>query len=387
MVDNVKYRRIYAAPRTSFFLFGPRGVGKSTWASAEFPGSRRFDLLDEALYQSYLVDPGLFGSELRTISTRSWVVVDEIQRLPGLLNEVHRFIEERRLRFVLLGSSARKLKTAGTNLLAGRALKRHMYPFTPEELGRDFSIDAALTYGTLPLIQQSEAKKDALRAYVELYLKEEIRAEAIVRNLSGFARFLPIAALFHGQVINVASLARDAGVARTTVSDYLDILEDTLLAYRLPAFESRLRVRERKHPKLYWIDPGIVRAVKRQLGPVAIEEKGPLLEGWVATILRTYAETMELFDEMFYWAPVEARATEVDFLLKRERAFAAVETKSAPKVSPQAFSGLRAISDLPGLERRILVYLGERELRTDDGIEVWPVRKLTTALAEGTLWP
>jgi len=381
------YHRIYEPPRQSFFLFGPRGVGKSTWAKQQFPQALRIDLLDEALYQSYLVDPELFASEIRTVSPREWVIVDEIQRIPSLLNQVHRFIEDKRLRFVLLGSSARKLKSSGTNLLAGRALKRIMYPLLPEELGSDFSLEEVLAFGSLPVITQAESKPEALRAYVELYMKEEIRAEAMVRNLAGFARFLPIAALFHAQVINTATLARDAGVARTTVNGYIEILEDTLLTYRLPAFEGRLRVRERKHPKLYWIDPGLVRAIKKQTGRVAIEERGALLEGWVATLLRAYGEIHGMFDAMYYWAPAESRQTKVDFVLNRGSDFIAIEVKSGTKVSNQALSGLRAVKDLPRMVRRILLYGGRRELKSEDGVEICPVDHFLEALASDRLWP
>ena len=161
-------------------------------------------------------------------------MVDEVQRLPALLNEVHRLIETRRLRFALLGSSARKLKVAGTNLLAGRALTRTMFPLTAAELGADFDLERILRFGSVPLVWASEVPREVLAAYAQLYLREEIRAEALVRNLPGFVRFLPVAALFNGEVVNVAGIARDAGVARTTVQGYLDILEDTLLAYRLP---------------------------------------------------------------------------------------------------------------------------------------------------------
>ena len=266
MVVNKRYRRLTRPPRRSFFLLGVRGVGKSTWARQQFPDAPRIDLLDEGRYQDYLADPSLFGAELDTIPAGSWVVVDEIQRLPNLLNEVHRFIEDRGLKFALLGSSARKLKAAGVNLLAGRALNKTMHPLTPAELGGDFGLEVALDSGTIPLVWVAEERRAVLESYVQLYLREEIRAEALVRNLPGFARFLPIAALCHGEVVNVSGLARDCGVARTTVNGYLDILEDTLLAYRLPAFEAKLRVRERRHPKLYWVDPGLVRAVKKRRG-------------------------------------------------------------------------------------------------------------------------
>ena len=381
------FQRITVAPKGSFFLFGARGVGKSTWARETFEGAHRFDLLDEGLFQSFLAEPGLFGAELRTLEPDSWVVVDEVQRIPGLLNEVHRAIEELGLRFALLGSSARKLKTAGTNLLAGRALWRTMYPFVPQELGSAFDLESTLQTGSIPLVVAAEDRAATLAAYVQLYLREEIRGEALVRNLPGFVRFLPIAALAHGQVVNVSSIARDAGTARSTVQGYLEILEDTLLAWRLGAFESRLRVRERKHPKLYWIDPGLVRAVKKQAGAVSPEEAGPLFEGWIHTLLRAYGEAGSLFDEIAYWAPAEAQSVEVDFLLQRGGEHLALEVKAGTRFVPAWLSGLKAIGDLPRLARRILVYTGPRELRTPEGIEVWPLAKLLTALAEGTLWP
>lgn len=374
-------------PDTSFFLFGVRGVGKSTWARERLPEAHRIDLLDEGLYQSLLGEPALFGHELRSLEPERWVVLDEVQRLPNLLNEVHRFIEDRGLRFALLGSSARKLKTAGTNLLAGRALWRTMFPLVPEELGGEFDLARALRHGTIPLIWTAAEPERTLESYVQLYLREEVKAEALVRNLPGFVRFLPIAGLAHAQVVNVSAIARDSGVARTTVDGYLEILEDTLLAYRLPAFEARLRVRERKHPKLYWVDPGLVRAVKKHLGPVAEEERAALFEGWVLTLLRAYAEERDLYEEIFYWAPAQARGVEVDFLLRRGRELLAIEVKSGSRFTPSLLTGLRAIGELEGLVRSLLVYGGDRRLRTPDGIEVWPVRDLLEALAVGELWP
>ena len=380
------YDRLLEPPGQSFFLFGMRGVGKSTWARATFPDAVRVDLLDERLYQDLLADPSLFAQSVGHLPPAAWVVVDEVQRLPALLNEVHRLIETRRLRFALLGSSARKLKAAGTNLLAGRALKKTMFPLTAAELGAAFDLERVLRYGSVPLVWTSDAPRGVLEAYVQLYLREEIRAEALVRNLPGFVRFLPVAALFNGQVVNVASIARDAGVARTTVQGYLEILEDTLLVHRLPAYEARVRVRERKLPKLYWVDPGVVRAVKRQLGAVTAEERGPLLESWVVTTLRAHAGVRELYDELWYWAPHQT-ATEVDLLLQRGRELLAVEVKAASRYHTGLLKGLRALDALPRLARRLLVYTGARSFRSTDGIEVWPARRFAAAAATGALWP
>ncbi len=380
------YTRLVRVPEQSFFLLGMRGVGKSTWVRQVLPDAVRFDLLDEALFTDLLADPSLFRQMLSEAGSGQWVVVDEVQRIPSLLNEVHRLIEERDVRFALLGSSARKLKTAGTNLLAGRALRKAMHPLTPTELGADFNLDDALRYGTIPLIWTASNRREVLESYTKLYLREEIRAEALVRNLSGFVRFLPVAGLMHGQTLNAASVARDTGLARTTVNGYLEILEDTLLTVQLAAFEARLRVRERRRPKLYWADPGLVRAVKRQFGPVADEERGALLEGWVLSLLRAHNEHQRIYDDIGYWAATES-AAEVDFLLTRDREHLAVEVKATERYNTAMLKGLRAMAELEGLARRILVYRGRRSFRAEDGIDVWAVDTFHQALGDDRLWP
>ncbi len=291
------------------------------------------------------------------------------------------------MRFVLCGSSARKLNRAGVNLLAGRALKRAMHPFVPEELGDRFVLDDALQHGLLPLVWDSEDRSDTLAAYTQMYLREEIQAEALVRNLSGFARFLPVAALFHGQTLNANNIAREAQVSRPTVTSYLEILEETLLCFRLPAFEAKLRVRERKLPKWYWFDPGIVRAMKRQIGPPSPEERGTLFEGLVAQLIRSYTDYRDLCDACYYWATAAQNRTEVDFLLKREGAFVAIEVKTGTTFSNTWCAGLRAVADLDGLCRRIIVYPDGPELRTEDGIEVLPFLVFSNLLANDDLWP
>jgi uncharacterized protein len=377
--------RLLTPPKQSFFLMGPRGSGKSTWLRSIFPDAHVIDLLSEEKYQLLLANPGLFAGEVRALKSGRWVVVDEIQRLPSLLNEVHRFMEEKRLRFVLCGSSARKLKRAGVNLLAGRALRRSMHPFLPEELGDRFELESALKYGLLPIVWDSDAKADTLAAYTQFYLKEEIQAEALVRSLPGFARFLPVAALFHGQTINVSTIARDAGVARTTVAGYLDILEETLLCFRLPAYEAKLRVRERKHPKWYWCDSGLVRAMKRSFGPIVPEERGALFEGLVAQVVRAYRDYRGICEDMYYWAPSSGLTTEVDFLLRRGEHFVAIEAKAGSRFTESWCQGLRAAAELKGLRRRLIVYPRGPVLRTQDGIEVMPFHYFADQIASGGL--
>jgi len=312
--------------------------------------------------------------------------VDEIQRLPNLLNEVHRFMEEKKLQFILTGSSARKLKKTGVNLLGGRALFKRMYPFFPGELGSDFDLEKVLNFGSIPLVWDAPNKKETLKAYIELYLKEEIKAGALVRNLPGFVRFLPIAALLHGQTLNISSAARNAGIARTSLDGYIEILEDTLMAFRLPAFESKLRLRERKHPKLYWIDPGLVRAVNNRFGNVYPEERGALFEGFVATLLKAYKDYYDLFDEFSYWSPASSHMTEVDFLLKRENRYIAIKVKTSQRIHKDHLKGLRAISELKGLKRKIIIYLGERKMQTEDQIDIWPFDFFIKVLDNRELW-
>jgi predicted AAA+ superfamily ATPase len=299
---------------------------------------------------------------------------------------VHRFIEEKRLHFVLCASSAHKLKRAGVNLLAGRALHRSMHPFVPEELGVQFDLEEALQFGLLPIVWDSTAKDETLSAYAQLYLKEEIQAEALVRNLPGFARFLPLAALFHGRTVNVSNIAREAGVARTTAAGYLDILEETLLCFRLPAYEARLRVRERKLPKWYWCDPGVARVMKRTTAHPAPEERGALFEGMVAQLIRAYKDYRLICDDMYYWAPSGRSGIEVDFLLVRGANLIAVEAKSSATFRDAWCKGLRAVAQLKGLQRRIVVYPDGPVMKTQDGIDALPFRRFAEELASDALW-
>jgi predicted AAA+ superfamily ATPase len=378
--------RICNAPEHSFFLLGPRGTGKSTWLRATFPDAHVIDLLYEEIYQRLLANPGHFAAELRSVQDGRWVIVHEVQRLPNLLNEVHRFIEEKRLQFVLCGSSARRLKRTGVNLLAGRALHRSMHPFVPEEIGSRFNLEEALQFGLLPIVWDSTTKAETLSAYAQLYLKEEIQAEALVRNLPGFARFLPLAALFHGQMVNVSNMAREAGVARTTAAGYLDILEETLLCFRLPAYEARLRVRERKLPKWYWCDPGLARVMKRTTASPAPEERGALFEGLVAQLIRAYKDYRFICDDMYYWAPSGRSGIEVDFLLARGANLIAVEAKSGNAFRDDWCKGLRAVAQLEGLKRRIVVYPEGPVMKTRDGIDAMPFLRFAEELASDDLW-
>ncbi len=381
MDQRKKYRRLFKLPSSTFFLLGLRGVGKSTLVAELLPKAKTISLLKESVYQLYLAKPDAFLEDLSGVQPGQWVIVDEIQRLPSLLNGVHELIEERQIKFALLGSSARKLRRGGVNLLGGRALPKHLHPVLPEELGDDFDLKRVLRWGSIPLVWMSGEAQEQLVAYLQLYLKEEIQAEAIVRNLPGFARFLPIAALFHGQVINVESLGRDAGVARSTVEGYLQILEDTLIAFQIPAYEKKLRVRQRQHPKLYWADSGLVRVAKDQLGEVSAEEKGALFEGFVAQILKAHRELGFLqCSQISYWSAGK-NSVEVDFVIERGTESIGIEVKASSNTpAPDWFAGLVAMREMGVLRRSIVVYLGNRRFRHATGVEVMPLQDFLGAL-------
>jgi predicted AAA+ superfamily ATPase len=262
-----------------------------------------------------------------------------------------------------------------------------MHPFTPEELGSGFSLDDALTHGLLPIVWDSDDRDETLAAYARMYLKEEIQAESLVRNLPGFARFLPLAALFHGQALNVANIAREAGVARTTVCGHLEILEETLLCFRVAGYEAKIRVRERTHPKWYWCDPGIVRAMKRTSGLLVPEERGALFEGLVAQLIRTYRDYAKLCDDFNYWSPPGGGGMEVDFVLRRGDELLAIEVKSGKSFEERWCRGLRALGEIGKVRRRIVVYPEGPVLRTKDKIDILPFVTFSGLVAAGEIWP
>lgn len=294
-------------PARSFLLLGPRGTGKTTWLRQRLPQARRYNLLLDRELLRLMREPGLFGREVAALPARSWIVVDEVQKLPSLLNEVHDLLASapRRWRFALTGSSARRLRRDDVNLLAGRVISRRMFPLTLAELGSEPPLDDLLRFGGLPLVRMersSASRIDLLEAYVETYLAQEIRAEALVRRLDAFTRFLEVAALANAQVTNVAGLARDAAISRPTVQGYFDVLVDTLVGAWLPAWRPRAKVKETAHPKWYWFDCGVVRALARRLRePLEAAERGVLLETLVFQELRAQMAYSGCGGELSYY--------------------------------------------------------------------------------------
>jgi predicted AAA+ superfamily ATPase len=336
--------------RQSCLLLGPRQTGKSTLVRSLLPsGAWTVDLLEHDTALRYAKDPSLFRREAehKIDSGARTIFVDEVQKVPALLDEVHSLIERRKARFILTGSSARKLKRGGANLLAGRAAVRRLHPLTLREMGDGFDLDRALRYGTLPAVftGTDEDARELLRAYSEGYLREEIQAESVVRNLGGFARFLDVAAGQSGAILNFSAVGRDAMLATRTVQEYFQILEDTLLGFRLEAWRKSPRGRMVAHPRFYLFDPGVTNALNRRLtAPLDPSAFGRLFEQWV--ILECLRQIDYLGDEarLFYWRT--NTGAEVDLLLEKHgKLRLAVEIKSRKTISGADITGLRSFAE------------------------------------------
>ncbi len=378
--------RFFDLPDSSCFLFGPRGTGKSTWLRTRLPDALYIDLLAPDVLRAYEARPERLIEVVRAQPAPRPVVVDEVQKVPDLLPAVHLLIEEEpRRRFVLTGSSARKLRRAGVNLLAGRAVRRTLHPFMAAELGARFRLPDALQLGLLPLVVAAAEPRDVLASYVGLYLREEVQAEGLTRSLGGFSRFLEAAAFSHAGVLNISNVARDCGVGRKTVEGYLGILDDLLLAFRLPVFERRAGRATAAHPKFFLFDAGVFRSL-RPAGPLdrPTEIEGAALEGLVVQHVRAWAAYGGDRVQLHYW---RTRAgNEVDLVAYGEDVFAAIEVKNTATVRPADLSGLRAFTaDYPEA-RAILLYRG-REPLCIDRVAVWPCEDFLRALRPGAALP
>ena len=263
---NNYIQRLLTRPERSFFLFGPRGTGKSNMLRHVLPEVLHLDLLNASLYLELSRDPHRLKAIIGDRPKGAWIVLDEIQKVPALLDEVHRLMESRRWRFAFCDSSARKLRRGGANLLAGRAITLNIEGFSAGELGKEFNLSHVLDWGMLPFVQEDpEAAIEILAAYMNTCLKEEVREEGLVRRVPPLVRFLGLAGQLNGQVVNMQNIAREAAVSRSTVDTYFSILQDTLLGHFLPAWRPGLKVREATHPKFYWFDPRVARAWEKPL--------------------------------------------------------------------------------------------------------------------------
>lgn len=374
------YPRLIRPPKTkSFFLFGPRGTGKTTWVKSNFPQAIYLDLLEAEIFNDFLANPQRLENFIPK-DFKDWVIIDEVQRIPELLNEVHRLMEKYRYKFILTGSSGRKLRRKGPNLLAGRALTYSLHPLTVKELGEDFSLSHSLKYGHLPCAYTESDSKGYLESYVKTYLEEEVRQEGLARNLAVFSRFLEAASFSQGSVLNISSVARDGAIERKVVENYFTILEDLLIAYRLPVFRKKAKRRLVAHPKFYFFDVGVYRTL-RPMGPLDMPEEveGAALETLFFQELKAINEALNLGYTISYWRTSNHR--EVDFVLYGNRGIRVFEVKRTGKISRPMLSALKSFLKDYAMAKAYLVYGGERRLRQDD-IQIVPIQDILKELPE-----
>ncbi len=380
------FTRRLVLPDHSFFLFGPRGTGKTTWLKQTLPGALWFDLLRTQTILALSRQPESFRQQVEAYPPGAWVVVDEVQRLPHLLHEVHALIADhgKAYRFALSGSSARKLKRLDIDLLAGRPINRLCFPLTAAELGHEYDLNQVLRLGLLPQIQtESVHAVEALEAYVSNYIREEILQEALVRNLASFARFLEVAAVMNGQIVNVAGIARDAAVARPTVQDYFQTLVDTLIGFWLPAWRRHAKVKEAASPKFYLFDAGVARALAGRLRePLEGIERGFLLETWVLHELRAAIAFQDLGGQLHYWRTPSG--TEVDFIWTRAQRAVGIEVKAATTWRSEYGAALKMLIRDGLLTAGFGVYTGSIELK-DGPIRIWPLKSFLKELTSGNV--
>lgn len=373
--------RFFKAPPSSFFLFGPRGTGKSTLLKADFPDALFVDLLDPDTYRTYVSRPEQLRALVDGNPKVSRFVIDEIQKAPALLDVVHQLIEEksrRPVQFILTGSSSRKLRRSGVNLLAGRVLLKALHPFLAAELGSRFSLEQSLRMGLLPLVLAAKEPEETLKSYVSLYLREEVQAEGLVRNIGSFGRFLEAMSFSHASLLNTSEVARECQVGRKAVEGFIEILEDLLLGFRLKVFTRKAKRHLIQHPKFYYMDAGIFRSL-RPKGPLDVPEEisGASMEGLVAQQLRAWIAYGRKDRELFFWRTKSG--VEVDFIVYGQDAFLAIEVKSSRRVFPKDVRPLKAfLEDYPQASACLLY--GGRERLLVDGIPCLPCANFLTRL-------
>lgn len=347
-------RTIDLPKKKSFFLFGPRQVGKSTILKNWFNSANTFfyNLLDSDLYFQMVATPSLLSEELKKLDKKfTHIVIDEIQRVPDLLNEVHQNIEENKNRvFILSGSSARKLKRSGANMLGGRALTYELFPFTHKELKEQFSLDRVLRFGTLPSVYLDEDQyaKETLKSYVRTYLEQEIKAEAQVRNLRAFVKFLDLAGSENGQITNYSNIANDTQCDYKTVQEYYQILEDTLIGFNLHPYSGSFRKQIRKHPKFYFFDTGVQRAISKKLDSELIpktRDYGATFEHFfILEMIRIASYTRKDFSFSYYQTKSGA---EVDLIVEKyDGKCFAIEIKASDRVEVKKLTGLKSFQEV-----------------------------------------
>lgn len=354
------FNRILKLPlegKKSIFLFGPRGTGKTSWIKEHLKDFLYLDLLDFTLYSSLSANPNRLEN-LIPPTYEGWIVIDEVQRIPELLNEVHRLIESKKYRFLLTGSSARSLKRKGINLLAGRALKYMMHPLIAQEIGPIFNFNHALQYGLLPTCVTESDPKKYLETYVQTYLREEVLQEGITRNIGSFTRFLEVASFSQANLLNFSEIARKLSMNRLSVANYFDILEDLLLATRISSFTQRAKRKIVAHQKFYFFDTGVYR-ILRPMGPLDSQQEldGAALETLFLQSLQAINDYFELGYKIHFWRT--SSGTEVDFILYGPRGLHAFEIKRSAQVTNKSLHGLREFSEDYPEAKLYLIFLGK----------------------------
>jgi len=375
---------LLSGSRRSILVLGPRQVGKSTLLSGLKP-DLTINLASPATFRDYVSQPQRLESELRAAGPGiRKVFIDEVQRVPALLDALQVILDEmpNRFRFLLTGSSARKLRRGDANLLPGRIHLHHLHPLLACELGSEFVLDRAMAHGTLPGIyaeKDRELRSRDLRAYVDVYLREEVQAEALVRNLGGYARLLDLSAASSGRIVNLNSLCRDAGVSYETARRYAQILEDTLIVFRIPGWSGSDRSSLVAHPKLFFFDTGVRNAVlRRPLDRPLDDERGLLLEHFVAQEL--FRRTGTIWPELSLFHYRTHHGAEVDLVAQVGRELWAIEVKASRSVASSSLSGLQSFSERADrVKRKIVLFLGPRRQKMGD-VEVLPVEEFLDEL-------
>lgn len=376
------FKRVLRLPlegNSSIFLFGPRGTGKTSYLKEYLKDFLYFDLLDFGVYGPLHADPSRLEN-LIDPNYQGWIVIDEVQRIPELLNEVHRLIEHKKFKFVLTGSSARSLRKAGTNLLAGRALTYKMYPLIIQELGDQFSLEHAIKYGLLPSVINHPDPKKYLESYVQTYIREEVVQEGLTRNIGDFIRFLEKASFSQAQVLNVSEISRELGINRLMVANYFDILDDLLLSGRITVFTQRAKRKVIAHHKFYFFDVGVYRTL-RPMGPLdSVEEaEGAALETLFLQSLNAVNDYYELGYKIHFWRTQAGE--EVDFIIYGPRGFHAFEMKRSATITSKSLKGLKAFGqDYPEAKLHI-IFLGKQK-EYHGNITVIPLEQALKELPE-----
>ena len=342
----------------SIWLLGPLGTGKTAWLKAHLPTALYLDLLDYNVYAPLAANPGRLEN-LIPPNFSEWIIIDEIQKIPALLNEVHRLIERKKLKFLLTGSSARSLRRQGVNLLAGRALRYYMHPLVIQEFPTEFKLANVLQFGLLPAVIKHPEPRKYLETYVQTYLREEVLQEGLTRSLGSFTRFLEVASFSQGQVLNVAEIARELALNRLTVANYFDILDDLLLSVRLSPFTQRAKRRMIAHQKFYFFDVGVYKTL-RPAGPLdtLAEGEGAGLETLFLQSLRAINDYYELGYQIYFWRTQAGE--EVDFVLYGPNGLHAFELKRSGTITSKSLKGLQAFGqDYPEAQLSV-IYLGKQ---------------------------